>query len=659
MKKLLRFTKGSLFSLLIIPLLYWDRLTFFHNSTKTYFFYLIAEIALVCLFWIFAQCGKRRPQLGSTGKLFFLYIGILFFTSLLGFDLSYSFWGSFDRMSGLLTWLHLGFTFLLLLSFLHDQKDWSDFFCCSTIIAIFVAFIHLLTLGGTEIAPLAHGGSTLGNSSFFGTYLVMMIFVALFTASQSLSRQKKLFGICSTGFLIFTLFTTNALASQYSFIGGAIFFLALLLIFSPTKWKKIVGFSITTMLLATFLATSLLLFQPNSSIHKKFVELSSESRFTLWNITWEGIKERPILGWGLENFGSMALQYYNPCLGSRACGTDMWFDRAHNKPLDVWIESGLLGLIVYLSIFLSAILEMWQAPKNNIGSLPAQPIIIAAIATYFVQNLTSIDTITSLFFWIVLLAFVNQTRQHDEPSLPIHIAVPITATVLLPICLIFFVFQPLRGNLALAHARIATTIKDRLISCSTASTLSPLGIDMRRTLLGAHTTETFWKIPKDELALAQQYARKELELSKQGLLKSLEHKTNNLKTSIALGLIYQTEAYFFDPSSFQKAEEVLKIAIKNNPNHPQPKWTLAGVFLNQKKIEDALALTQTVLEQSPNVPQAYIYHLIVLKWKDDKTTFEEVATRALNIEPNLIRDIEKIKTVDFKTQEQNILALFH
>jgi len=45
----------------------------------------------------------------------------------------------------------------------------------------------------------------------------------------------------------------------------------------------------------------------------KFGEATIYARIAVWNVARQGFLERPILGWGPENFDLVFAKYYNPC----------------------------------------------------------------------------------------------------------------------------------------------------------------------------------------------------------------------------------------------------------------------------------------------------------------------------------------------------------
>jgi len=89
------------------------------------------------------------------------------------------------------------------------------------------------------------------------------------------------------------------------------------------------------------------------------ISLSEAStRFEIWGMALEGIKERPILGWGQGNYNYVFNQYYKPSLYAQ----EAWFDRVHNIVMDWLIAGGILGLLAYFSILVAAIYYLFVRP---------------------------------------------------------------------------------------------------------------------------------------------------------------------------------------------------------------------------------------------------------------------------------------------------------
>jgi O-antigen ligase len=146
-------------------------------------------------------------------------------------------------------------------------------------------------------------------------------------------------------------------------------------------------------------------------------EKSTVSRFSLWNTGIKAIKGSPLIGLGLGGFGKNWL----------ALNTDPGLD-THNFPhnifLDLWVETGLLGLISFLgiiSIYIYQGLRRAPLPPSSGDMSQAQPrdrevapslgshtlklsITLFLIAIIF-QGLTDnpyFKNDLALIFWIIL-----------------------------------------------------------------------------------------------------------------------------------------------------------------------------------------------------------------------------------------------------------------
>ena len=86
---------------------------------------------------------------------------------------------------------------------------------------------------------------------------------------------------------------------------------------------------------------------------------SATERLFVWSKTWELIEEKPITGYGAGNwklfFPSKSVEG-----GYRLQEKDLIFTRVHNDFLEVWAETGVIGLLLFLLIFAFGILGALQ-----------------------------------------------------------------------------------------------------------------------------------------------------------------------------------------------------------------------------------------------------------------------------------------------------------
>ena len=77
----------------------------------------------------------------------------------------------------------------------------------------------------------------------------------------------------------------------------------------------------------------------------------NDSRFYAWSMDYKILADRPILGYGPENFAVGFDKYYDP-LVPNIKSEGVWWDKAHNIILQTGNEAGILGIIAYLALFI-------------------------------------------------------------------------------------------------------------------------------------------------------------------------------------------------------------------------------------------------------------------------------------------------------------------
>jgi len=168
-----------------------------------------------------------------------------------------------------------------------------------------------------------------------------------------------------------------------------------------------------------------------TSVSSDSSSLSTTSlRFKLWKIALKGIQERPLLGWGQENYEYVFDRYYDPALGD----AESWFDRSHNGLLDWTLASGIIGGIAYLLIYLSSFYFLWKNPKNNGNgiSLINKSILSGLLIVYFIHIFFMFDYLLSYLFFFSLLAFITKESEINFNLQPKNRAIiPIVGSSLL------------------------------------------------------------------------------------------------------------------------------------------------------------------------------------------------------------------------------------
>lgn len=663
---LLRLVKFGLYALLFVPLVY---VRFFYQpfvAPKDFFLLAVVEITLFLFIWLIIFYSKWRPNFTFLGASFFVYIGILFLTSFIGIDPSTSFWGSAERDINGLIWLHLAVVFLITSSVFRTKKDWQTFFIISVCFGLFVAFFQLLSVFGFDIIFHSKNGSTLGNSSFLGTYLLFQILIAIYLAI-TLEKKRRLFAVVSSIFFLFILLTSTANAAILSFLGGVVLFGLLILIFNSKRIiiKKI-GFAIVIILILLFCLVFYLSLLPDSPLHQYILMKTSPARFALWDIAWRAFKERPIFGYGLENFRFVFQKYYNPCFGSNLCGGEIWFDRAHNQILDILVQSGIFGLIAFICLFVSSFITLFKVWKNQLVSGYIIALFIAFFAAYIAQNLSVFDTVTSLLYFTFILAFFHSLKRMKNEEVKkdidqvqkketITFILPIILSCILFVSFFFFVIQPVRANLATIAVVRESKMSLRSVLYKQATTLSHFGEDYRRSFLAAQTATVVWDLSSEQRMKGRKFIEKELDIAQEGLLATIQNTPNYIRAYLDLGLIELTRARYYDVSRYKEAEKILQQALEMNHSNPLPYWALAMVYIDQGKVEQALPLAESALALDTHVLDSHLRRIIVYLFSENEALINKKIKETLTDFSSLTTPIESLRSIDKKTNASLLL----
>jgi O-antigen ligase len=154
-------------------------------------------------------------------------------------------------------------------------------------------------------------------------------------------------------------------------------------------------------------------------------EQSFQTRFWTWNSAWEGFKERPILGWGPENFSAVFDRHFDIRHYTPGKSSETWFDRAHSVIFDYLTETGILGLLAYIAMFVVFYLQFFRATSkklltNEKTGFHISPVSLGLFGTiligYLVQGLVLFDVLPIYMNLFLVLAFAVYLFNHAFPS---------------------------------------------------------------------------------------------------------------------------------------------------------------------------------------------------------------------------------------------------
>ena len=381
-------------------------------------------------------------------------------SSCFGVSPTRSVWSTYQRMEGLVDAVHW-FAFLVIAaSVLRSVADARALLLASLGVGLVVACIAVVGYFGVDVPPYEieerdapRIGSVLGNATYLGAYAAINAllamgflarsFVAGGRASVRRSPQEGAAPVTPArpaarewalrGFLLATvlasllaLVASGSVAAHVA-VGGGLAFLLVGAYFVGSKALRRLALALGLLGGAGVAAVSAVFFFPKAfpaitegSFKHPVVQRLADanvrhSSFVKRRLAWRaglaGFAERPLLGWGPEN--------YLVVFGRYATGIGRYtelHDRAHNKIVEEAATKGLLGVVCYLALWLFALHALGRAARNG---APGERVLVlfvgAALAAYFLQQQALFETSTLTLQLMLLFAFVvAQERAHGH-----------------------------------------------------------------------------------------------------------------------------------------------------------------------------------------------------------------------------------------------------
>jgi hypothetical protein len=427
----------SVFSVIIVM----NSIFFPFIGGKDFFFRFVTELSLSCmvLWWAFeAKKGDAKKRIVALFKkplvvAVSVFAAIFELAAIFAYDFHAAFWSNYERGEGGFQMLHYYLFFLLLVLLFTDEKDWKNLFRFSLVAAVFMILYGIggdFAWGGF-IGPYAGGTAptgwwnilnegrfegSLGNPAYVDPYLIFSMFFAayLWLSSKLAGKLTALkswgYGILIAIFFIFFLLGQTR-GAFLGLVAGA-FVLVLYLVFSSKgntrKWGAIALGALVIIGLGLYAIR-------NNPVIQKLPEgrllqistsdVTAQTRFWVWGEAWQGFLQRPILGWGPENFTPVFDKFFNPNFYVPNQNTETWFDRAHSVFFDYLSETGALGLLAYFAIFFVFYWEFVKNAHKHVSSQLQKGLIVALPIAYLVQGVAIFDVFPMYISLFILLAF--------------------------------------------------------------------------------------------------------------------------------------------------------------------------------------------------------------------------------------------------------------
>ncbi len=407
---------GGLFIVPFLTLYVANGYFFPYITGKNFDFRIIVELVFVAWAVLALADAKYRPKFSWVIATFGIFLVVMFFANLFGEHPQSSFWSNFERMDGYVTLVHVFLYTLVLSSVLTTKKLWGYYLHTTLLVAFIVSLYGLAQFSGV----IDDGGksrieSYLGNAAYLSIYMLFHIFIVFWLLVESkVNLHRVIYGLLAVMF-IFVLIETGTRGTVLGLGVGMAVMVAYITLFGA-KYKEFRRVAIGAFIFLVVGSGVFILGKDSAFIQEnpnlaRIANINLEDdlkvRGTIWGMAWEGVQERPVLGWGQGNFNYIFNEKYKPFLFDQ----EQWFDRAHNIVMDWLVAGGFLGLIAYLSIFVACVYYLLVVPilrkDDETFTVLERGVLLGILAGYFTHNLVVFDNIISYIFFALILALIH------------------------------------------------------------------------------------------------------------------------------------------------------------------------------------------------------------------------------------------------------------
>ena len=410
-----------LYATLLVPLVVFPGFFFPFVTIRAVYFRVLVEIAVALLLYAVL---RRELIVSFRRDLVFwallAWIAANALAAAFGAAPIRSIFGDHERMGGVWFWIHLLAYYVLLRTFLRDE-DWWRFMRFAVAIAAAIAGYGLAQQWFHPFSFVIGGiaaGVTVGNAGLLAPYLLANIAFCALLAAVAGVRAKLGYAAIAILLVIALAFSGNRSSTLALIVGTG----AALAFFAARSgavrsWR-------TAVVVGLFAGAAALPFVTRAPFARAVTaqvpvlgRLASgvdSSRVIQWRAALDGIRDRPLLGVGPENYQVIWSQYQHPEM-HRFLADSRW-DRAHNAYLDAFATAGILGLLTLLAIWAALILAVWQAaqrpplPPPSGASPPANGALESVAFGFFVAYAFYLVfwffDLNSTMLWIAAAAFV-------------------------------------------------------------------------------------------------------------------------------------------------------------------------------------------------------------------------------------------------------------
>lgn len=626
-----RVVRWLLFATLLVPVMVFPGFFFPFVTVRAVYFRVLVEVALALVLVLLLR--REVVFFRRDVVLWSLVAWTLANTLAAVFGVAFmrSFFGDHERMGGVWFWVHmLGYYVALRIAF--RMEDWWRFFRASVTVAAAVSayglvqhWFHPFTFGIGGV----NAGATVGNPGLLAGYLLANVAFCAMLGVRA--RPAARLAYVAVGLVLATTIVLSGNRSSLLAlaIGSGVALATHTLLPGRFRTHKalVAGLLLSAAVALPFLAR-LDAAQPVVSRIPVLTKLSwgvDSSRVIQWRAAVDGIRERPLLGVGPENYQIVWNGFYHPEM-YRFLADTRW-DRAHNAYLEAFSTAGVVGFLSLLAVWLAMLLSAGRAElrshagnADRFGPSPGGEgsVAIGFFAAYAFYLFFWFFDLNASMLWIAVAAFVasralgSRLVEFGEPRPRRAQTTMVLAFGAVGLAALLYVhaFQTLRMARTLTRAGNRSLPMHQTLAAFESVFASPAPVTQHALLMYAGRLRDLYPsfpLIRSDPRRAQLFDRS-FSLAVTEFARQERQDPLNERMLVQEARVLILGAYYYDDSRlYDAALTKLHRAVELAPRRVNTHLVLGVAYLNSKRPRQALQIFQQAYAVYPPHGQTHSY----------------------------------------------------
>lgn len=599
--------------------------------------YFYGVVSIMGLAWGLLAFSNKEYRLRFSHPIVLtvtIFTLILLLNLFVSIDPLTSFWGTKERMMGVLSYIYFWLWFAGLVT-VFKKQDWLLLLKTSVLLSVIFSLKAVFdwSNAGMLLDNEHRIGSVFDNPLFFAQYLLPHFFLSIYFLVKENNWQNRVILSFCTVITLFALFLTVSRASILALLVGG-FFSILFLVFEEKKPRKQILLSALVLLITLSVASFLVMrlpsirtnLEPNAPYIMKRLYYSdkNQDRFFSWKIAGQAISEKPILGFGHNTFSPVFDKHFVTNIGGVYLN-EPWFDRVHNQVLEVLVNLGLVGFVFWLLMWSSTLQTLFSHSEKQ--TTKRERLAKKILLTLFVASLTQLfflfDLFSSSITLYMLLAYsvyITKDAKIKKITAISGLQIPEIQLRLIHFVILGFFLVPLELYLCIYPYRSTVAGSEAIILIRDRSG-EALKFVKRASAHRSFLTGDIMSSIAIELRTSEKKEQQHSSDSEQILrivTAELEHcathHPNNYRINYITGSAIQLLSHY-DSTFTEKAEYYSNYAIELAPNRPESYITLGDIELARRNPELALMRYQSAMERMPTFSRTFFEQRVALEFQ--------------------------------------------